>query len=122
MALGLNTLLAIGYKTTPHDVFNKLQGELLNSKTLGYLIEWCDTPQRRRSGCAYLDCVVTYDEGGQSLTFQKERSPYHNIYVGVDSNLLSGVDPALQAAIERRQRIYEQTFWCIPEAYEFCQE
>ena len=87
----------------------KLQVELLSPKTLGYFIEWCDTPMARAPAVAYLDCATKYQRDG-TITFCRKRSPDYNVYVGVDANLLAGIDPVLEAAVQRCQKIDEQTF------------
>ena len=46
------------------------------------------------------------------------RSPFHNIYVGIDKSLL---DPVLDAAIDKTMKMYERTFWAINPALTFCQ-
>ena len=99
----------------------KLQTEMLGSKLLSYFTEWCSTPSCRAAGVAYTDCVIRYDVDGQFVVFESERKPEHNIYLGIRSNLLSGVDPVLDDVAKRVQKIYSQTFWSIPEAFTFGQ-
>ena len=54
------------------------------------------------------------------MRFLNTRDPANNIYIGIPSCLL-GVDPALEAATDRYQRLIEQTFWSCNEGFEFCQ-
>ena len=40
----------------------QLQSALLDEKKLlGYIIEWCDSPPEKASGCCYIDCCIVYD-------------------------------------------------------------
>ena len=59
---------------------------------------------------------------------QQERSPKHNIYLGMPCPLLArydlntslaGVDPVFENALARVESFLEKTFWAIPAAFEF---
>ena len=100
-------------------VSTKLQYELLGNKLVPYFIEWCSTDMQRVPGCAYADCCVLYDRSAsENVCLLSSRSPENNIYLGIPTPLL---DPVLDAAMERVQRVYEQTFWSIPESFVFGQ-
>ena len=47
-----------------------------------------------------------------------KRSAFHNIYTGISKALL---DPVLDSAIEKVQKMYERTFWAALPALIFCQ-
>ncbi|CAK0905471.1 unnamed protein product [Prorocentrum cordatum] len=97
----------------------KLQYELLGNKLVPYCIEWCSTDMQRVPGCACADCCVLYDRSAfENVCLLSSRSPENNIYLGIPTPLL---DPVLDAAMERVQRVYEQTFWSIPESFVFGQ-
>ena len=49
------------------------------------------------------------------------RSPHANLYIGIEHNLLTGMDPVLERAMNRLEKIYSETFWAIPESFEFRQ-
>ena len=100
---------------------SSLQTELLGNKLISYFIEWCETPFVGTPGVAYTDCVIVYDVEGKPVTFLKDRSAHHNIYLGIRSNVLLGVDPVLKAAVQRVQQVYSQTFWAIPQSFRFGQ-
>jgi hypothetical protein len=102
-------------------VAQKMQFELLGNKLIGYFIEWCDTPHQRQSGVAYKDAIILYDIDNKPLVFAKERSARNNIYVGFARNLLTAVDPTLNAAILRTQVSYERTFWANDQALDCMQ-
>ena len=87
-------------------VSTKLQYELLGNKLVPYFIEWCSTDMQRVPGCAHADCCVLYDRSAsENDCLLSSRSPENNIYLGIPSPLL---DPVLDAAMERVQRVYEQ--------------
>ncbi len=66
-----------------------------------------------------MDAVLLYDTEGANVSFASSRTPGQNIYVGLQTSLLDGVDPTLDAAISRLTGAYEKTFWAIPRAYDF---
>ena len=105
----------------------RLIGELTGGKALKLFAMFCNTPKPANRGIAYMDCVILYDETENTpITFTKDRSATNNIYVGIETNLIScvtsldGVDPVLLSATKRLERIYSQTFWAIPKAFQFC--
>ena len=95
-----------------------LQQDIGTSRLNSCLVEWCKTRPTKAKAVAYLDCIVKYGVQG-NVIFQKDRKPEHNIYFGLHTNILTAVDPVLSAAEERVERFYEQTFWSIPQAFEF---
>ncbi|CAK0885110.1 unnamed protein product, partial [Prorocentrum cordatum] len=100
-------------------VSTKLQYDLLGNKLVPYFIEWCSTDMQRVPGCACADCCVLHDRSAfENVCLLSSRSPENNIYLGIPTPLL---DPVLGAAMERVQRVYEQTFWSMPESFVFGQ-
>ena len=97
----------------------RLQNELVVGKALKLFSVFCNTPKPDNGGVAYKDCVVEYDEEDTPARFVKTRSPSANVYVGIHHKLLQGVDPVLEAALQRVSRIYEETFWSMPRAFDF---
>lgn len=61
----------------------------------------------------------TVATSGNVLT--SARSHANNIYIGIRRTLLDDVDPVLNRAAERLEKIYRETFWAIPNAFEFGQ-
>lgn len=75
-----------------------LQSALLDEKKLlGYIIEWCDFPPEKASGCCYIDCCFVYD-ASQEEPF----CPY------IPHKLL---DPVLDTAKRGLERFLQTTFW-----------
>ena len=93
----------------------------------------CVTAKNARSGCVYKDCIIFYDVDDQPVVYQQDqldasgnkvqgaRTASANLYVGIERNLLDTVDPVLQTAMNRVEKIYSHTFWAIPLAFEFGQ-
>ena len=57
----------------------------------------------------------TDDEG---TVIESARRASANLCVGIERNLLDGVDPVIEAAIARLDKIYASTCWAIPSAFE----
>ena len=102
-------------------VHAQLQSELLGTKLMQYIIEWCNMPSKKANAFAFLDCCYKFDTKGGNVEFLPTRSPDHDIYLGVPCKLLGPVDPVLDAAISRCEQIYQRTFWSNANAFEFCQ-
>lgn len=85
----------------------QIQRELLEERTISYLIEWCDTPDIRCAGVAFTDISVMYDVDGNHVKLAK-KSPDHNLYLMVPRPLL---DPVLVEAQQELLLFYSQTFW-----------
>ena len=108
----------------------KLIQRLEHGKSMPFLSEWCVTPKNAVAGVAHTDCILLYDYGGKPVVYLKDkkdaegrviesaRKASANLYVGIERNLLDAVDPVLQAAIDRLEKIYSETFWAIPAAFE----
>ena len=99
----------------------QLQSELMGTKLISLMIEWCETPKPACKGVAYSDFAYLYDKDGKTLLPLSNRRPQNNIYVGIRRNLLDTVDPVLDAAIDRVWNIYSRTFWANANGLEFCQ-
>ena len=107
--------------------------KLEHGKIIPFLSEWCMTPKKARCGCVFKDCIVYYDVDDKPMVYQADerdhagrklhaaRSPSANLYVGIERTLLDKVDPVLQAAMDRLEKIYSSTFWAIPMAFQFGQ-
>ena len=102
-------------------VTSQLVRSLEQGKLITKFAEWCGQPMARSRGAAYKDCVLVYDEGEATVSFKPQRAPHLNIYVRIPHNLLSAVDPALEAALERLQQAYQETFWANSNAFRFGQ-
>jgi hypothetical protein len=98
-----------------------LQGELLGNKLISLMVEWCESPKEAACGVAYKDFVHLYDQSEGTITPITNRSPDHNIYIGIDRCLFGSGDPCLNAAIDRVWGIYGRTFWANSQALVFCQ-
>ncbi len=79
----------------------QLQQELLSGKLVPYLTEWCATDPPREKGIAFSDCSYHYDPNGENVIFRTRRSASNDIHLGIRYALLGGIDPVLQAAIDR---------------------
>lgn len=58
------------------------------------------------------------DDGTSDVLTYVSRSPEHNIYTRVPHPLL---DPVVQAAQDRLEKFYQQTFWANYKVYRCCQ-
>jgi hypothetical protein len=85
----------------------QIQRELLEERTISYLIEWCHTPDNRSAGVAFTDISVMYDVDGHNIKLVP-KSPDHNLYLSVPRPLL---DPVLEDARQELVLFYSQTFW-----------
>jgi hypothetical protein len=92
----------------------------MGQKLIQYFVEWCQTPDCRVKGICFEDCSYLYDVEGVNISWVLKRSSENNIYIGIPTSILQGVDPCLEAAVQRLQRIYESTFWSLYGAYDFC--
>jgi hypothetical protein len=91
----------------------QIQRELLEERTISYLIEWCETPSLRSPGVAYSDTSVLYDSGG-TIVRLAAKSPDNNLYLMVPRPLL---DPVLDSARAELYEFYMQTFWANVEVF-----
>ena len=78
----------------------------------------CQTPNRRRPGCAYLDTSVIYVDQGDVILQEAERSPANDIYLRIPHALM---DPVLDSAQHRLMAFFSTTFWCNVEVFQ-CQQ
>ena len=107
--------------------------KLEHGRILPFLSEWCMKPKQAVAGVAHPDCILLYDSEGKPVVYLKDkkddkgqviesaRSASANLYVGIERNLLDAVDPVLEAAIDRLEKIYSETFWAIPAAFQLGQ-
>ena len=64
-------------------ITSSLQSELMGSKLISLMIEWCDTPKPQTRGVAYLDFSYVYDDSTSSIKPLKQKSPSNDLYVGI---------------------------------------
>jgi len=97
----------------------KLQREIIHSTNiLPFIVEWCETADRRVAGVAYEDVTVLYDVRlGADVCPVKfsAASPSNNVFIRVPHKLnvpVTLTDPVIQTALEELKVFIEQTFWC----------
>ena len=87
-----------------------LKQELMQTRMISLLVEWCETEDRRSSTICYDDICLAYDRPGCELPVDVVRKgPHNDCYIKNSHPLL---DPVLEANMERLQLFYERTFWC----------
>ena len=97
---------------------NKVQNELMHDNIIKYFSEWCETEDCRQAGCCFADCAFMYDHNDKPVFMLDKRSAFHNIYIGVNKALL---DPVVNAAVDKVEKMYERTCWAAMPAFLFCQ-
>ena len=84
--------------------------ELMQTRMISLLVEWCETEDMRSSCVCYNDICFLYDDPGSTLPVKAvKKGPENNCYIRIPHSLL---DPVMQANKERLQLFYEHTFWC----------
>ena len=84
--------------------------ELMQTRMISLLVEWCETEDRRSSTICYDDICLAYDRPGCELPVDVVRKgPQNDCYIRIPHPLL---DAVLEANMERLQLFYERTFWC----------
>jgi hypothetical protein len=93
--------------------------ELMHTRVISLLVEWCETPDQRQPGVCYDDVCMVYDrrDADQSVMPVK-KSASNDCYVYIPHCIL---DPVLQSHQDRLQRFYSQTFWCNHDVFQCCQ-
>jgi hypothetical protein len=91
----------------------QVQKELMDERIISYIIEWCDTPDRRVPGIAYNDTCVLYDTNGRNV-LMVTRGPERNVYLRIQHGLL---DPVLQDHLDGLKKFIGQTFWANNDVY-----
>ena len=87
-----------------------LKFELMQTRMISLIVEWCETEDQREAAVCYNDSCFVYDRPGSEQHIEAVRKgPANNCYVHIPHNLL---DPVLDANMKRLERFYEQTFWC----------
>lgn len=102
-------------------VLSQLVRNLESGRPLSKFAEWCSQDMKRAKGVAYKDCVLLYDVDGAPLCFTASRRASLNVYVKIQHDLLSVLDPVLEGAITRLQRAYQETFWANAKGFRFGQ-
>ena len=89
--------------------------ELMQTRVISLLVEWCETEDQRQSGVCYDDTGFAYDrpDTRTPLTLVK-KGPHNNCYIRIPHPLL---DPVMKANKERLEKFYEQTFWCNMDVF-----
>ena len=90
-----------------------LQKALLEEKIISFIVEWCETPIRKRPGVAYADACILYDHDKCPVR-HVQRSPDNDIYLRIPHPLL---DPVLESATNAYQVFISQTFWANLQVY-----
>ena len=89
-----------------------LQNKLLDDKIFNLVVEWCESVQTRAAGVSYTDCAMLYDTAPGQHVVPARGVPEDNIYVHIPHPLLSNIgDPVIQAASDRLEKFYAETFW-----------
>ncbi|CAE7478378.1 unnamed protein product [Symbiodinium sp. CCMP2592] len=87
-----------------------IKQELMQTRMVSLLVEWCETEDRRSSTICYDDLCLAYDRPGSFLPVEVvKKGPQNNCYVRIPHPLL---DPVMEANMDRLQGFYERTFWC----------
>ena len=87
-----------------------LRHELMQTRLISLVVEWCETEDMRNSAVCYDDICFRYDPPNSAHPIEAvKKGPGNNCYVHIPHPLL---DPVLQSNVDRLQRFYEQTFWC----------
>ena len=90
------------------------------NKSIAYFNEWCDTELNVTLGAAYKEAVVRHDQDERkTITHKKTRSLWDNLYFGIMRNLLDAINPAVEAAVQRVTKAYQETFCSAPTAMAF---
>ena len=89
--------------------------ELMQTRVISLLVEWCETEDQRQSGVCYEDICFVYDRPDKMtpLTVVK-KGPHNNCYIRIPHPLL---DPVMKINKERLEKFYEQTFWCNMDVF-----
>ena len=93
--------------------------ELMNTRIVSLLVEWCETPDQRRPAVCYDDVCMVYDSGKTDYHVHPTlKDAANDCYVYIPHSIL---DPVLQVHQQRLEKFYSQTFWCNHEVFECCQ-
>ena len=92
-----------------------IRHELMQTRMVSLLVEWCETEDMRSSSVCYNDICFTYDEPGSvSPVKVVKKGPENNCYIRIPHPLL---DPVLEANKQRLRLFYERTFWCNMDVF-----
>ncbi|CAE7445428.1 unnamed protein product [Symbiodinium sp. CCMP2592] len=87
-----------------------IRTELMQTRMISLLVEWCETEDQRSSSVTYDDVCFVYDSPGSDSPIDVvKKSPANNCYVRIPHPLL---DPVMENNLERLEKFYQQTFWC----------
>ena len=95
-------------------VSQSLRSEMMSTRLISLIVEWCETPDQRRGCVAYADACVRYDARPDLPTCIVRKSPANDCYVSIPHRLL---DPVLADCEARLCTFYSQTFWCNNELF-----
>eukprot|EP00439_Symbiodinium_sp_Y106_P048856 s193_g6.t1 len=92
-----------------------LKQELMQTRMIALLVEWCESEDKRSSTICYDDICFAYDRPNSLHPVEVIRKgPHNNCYVRIPHPLL---DPVLQANMQSLQMFYDRTFWCNLNVY-----
>ena len=84
--------------------------ELMQTRMISLLVEWCETEDMRSSSVRYNDICFQYGLPDSPLPVKVvKKGPENNCYSRTPHPLL---DPVMEANKQRLQLFYERTFWC----------
>ena len=93
-----------------------IKQELMQTRMISLLVEWCETEDRRSSTICYDDICLAYDRAGSDLPVDVVRKgPRNDCYLRIPHPLL---DPVMEANMDRLQKFYERTFWCNLDVFQ----
>ena len=100
-------------------VFCALQNELMQTRMISLLVEWCETPEMRKPAVCYTDLCLAYDiPDAPTPVLAVKKSSHNDCYVLVPHPLL---DPVVKDNMVRLEKFYSQTFWANHSVFLCCQ-
>ena len=95
-----------------------IRNELMYTKLISLLVEWCETPDKRERCVCYEDLCLRYDSDLLVPVTVVPKSSANNCYIKIPHAIK---DPVLEANVLRLQKFYSQTFWCNAHVFKCCQ-
>ncbi|CAE7650574.1 unnamed protein product [Symbiodinium sp. CCMP2592] len=94
-----------------------LRSELMHTKLISLLVEWCETPDQRQSCLCYQDLCVRYDADPDTAVKIVPKASSNDCYIKIPHALK---DPVLEDNVQRVRKFYSQTFWCNFDVFRCC--
>ena len=94
-----------------------LRSELMQTKLISLLVEWCETPDQRQSCLCYQDLCVRYDADRDTAVKAVPKASSNDCYIKIPHALK---DPVLEENVLRVRKFYSQTFWCNFDVFRCC--